>query len=792
MQGLVAGLTLSERFHLIRQLGVGGMGEIWLADDRQLGEPVAIKVLSPTLGDSEGFISLLRDECRRARGLVHPNIVRVHDFHADDNWSFISMQFVDGETLSAWRGRPFQEVVHGLLMVCDALEYAHRSGIIHRDLKSSNILVDDNGICYLTDFGIASALPGREQSPVIRGGGSLPSMSPQQLAGEPASIGDDIYSLGALFYELLSGQPLFHPDVTEERIRSERPAELQIDGSEQEIPEPLGKLVQAMLEKSAERRPAGVGAVRSVLEEVRADFPRPDDQGEAATERSAADRELIQPVRRRRSHGPDLSVEPGVATRPASAKRKKGLPAGLVYGGLATLLLVAVGVIFLLPAIVKERGPIVVDRNVEPAGPDATQELGDGADPAASEAQRNIADEVLSELLEIDDRLKSIGVALWGGSDWAEARRAVDSGDVAYRGRDYAAAAENYRRAVTLMKLLEPQAETVLATAMREGQAAFDIGDQMRAIQNFELALAIDASNSTAFKKLERARRLDQVVELMNRAAALEESGDLGNARSVYQQVLTLDALWQPASDAIARISSGIARGEYETRMAAGFSAMAKENFSQARAAFAAALAVRPGDTEASSALRQLDAEEQMLEITSLQNAAKADERQENWAAAVQKYSAIMAINSQLTEIQQDHARSKQRLELHEKLLYEIEHPERFNEDKVWNAANQLLDRARTISDPGDILSAQMAQLDQLLRIASIPVPVNFRSDNMTDVVIFKVGRLGTFLDRTVDLKPGAYVAVGTRNGYRDVRQSFTVEPSGNMQPIVLSCEDTI
>ena len=155
MQGLVAGLILSDRFELIRQLGVGGMGEIWLADDQQLKEQIAIKILSPTLRDSEGFVDLLRDECRKARGLVHPNIVRVFDFHADDGLFFISMQYVDGETLVSYRGQPFQKIVHCLLMICDALEYAHRTGIVHRDLKTSNVLIDQNGDCYLTDFGIA-------------------------------------------------------------------------------------------------------------------------------------------------------------------------------------------------------------------------------------------------------------------------------------------------------------------------------------------------------------------------------------------------------------------------------------------------------------------------------------------------------------------------------------------------------------------------------------------------------------------------------------------------------------
>ena len=794
MQGLVAGLILSERFHLIRQLGVGGMGEIWLADDQQLQERIAIKILSPALSDSDGFVDLLRDECRKARALVHPNIVRVYDFHADEKLFFISMQYVDGETLVASRGKPFQEIVRYTLMVCDALEYAHRAGIIHRDLKSSNVLVDQNGVCYLTDFGIAAAFAGGRRQSDPRGGGSLPSMSPQQLAHRPAEIADDIYSLGALIYELLSGQPLFHPDVTPERIRTEQPQALLRDGSEQQIPDPLGKTVLAMLDKNAERRPAGVRAVRLVLEEVLADYPIAvgrDDDGAADL---AGGADLIQPVRRRTSGAARLSPDERKGARTDATKAaKKGLPAGLVYGGLAVLVLLALSVIVFLPGVIEERGPIVIERDRDQSGVETgVQGDSDAPDPAASEAQRKIADEALGELLEIDDRLRSIGVELWGDSDWTEARRTLEAGDEAYRGRDYATASESYRRAITLMKLIEPQAAEVLATALHDGQTAFDIGDQTGAVEKFELALAIEENNPIARKGLERARNLDQILELMNRAAMLEESDDLAGARLLYQKVLALDSLWQPAGDSLARISSGIARTEYETQMAKGFRAMAQEDISRARAAFSAALAVRPNDPEATSALRQLDVEVQLREIAALQDEARTDEQRENWAAAVQKYAAILNINAQLAETKRDLARSQQRLDLHEKLVYEISHPERLNEDKFWAAANQLLGRARTAAPSGPVLSAQIEQLGELLKIASIPVPVEFRSDNLTEVVIYKVGNLGAFLNRTVDLKPGAYVAVGTRDGYRDVRRSFTVAATGDMQPIVLSCEDAI
>jgi serine/threonine protein kinase/tetratricopeptide (TPR) repeat protein len=789
MQGLVAGLILSDRFELIRQLGVGGMGEIWLADDQQLKEQIAIKILSPTLRDAEGFVDLMRDECRKARGLVHPNIVRVFDFHADGSLFFISMQYVDGETLVSYRGQPFQKIIHCLLMICDALEYAHRTGIVHRDLKTANVLIDQNGDCYLTDFGISAALAGKHRHSEPRGGGSLPSMSPQQLANEPAAVSDDIYSFGSLCYELLSGQPLFHPGVTAERIRVEQPKTLLSDGANQQIPDMLRKLVMAMLNKDAERRPAGVRAVRLVLEEVLADNPKTGEQANDAADANAG-ADLIQPVRRasvaaRRTPDKDKLGRPDRAVAV-----KKGLSPSFVYAALAVLILVALSVIFFLPSVIEERGPVVIERNN--SAEDTPVQVDGNSDPAASEAQRKIADEALGELLEIDDRLRSIGVDLWGGSDWSEARRTLEAGDTAYRGRDFSTAAQSYRRATTLMELMAPRAAEALSAALREGQAAFDMGDQAGAVKNFELALAIETDNSIARKYLERAGKLDQIVELMNRAATLVDSDDLDGAGLIYQQVLTLDSLWQPARESLARISSGIARTEYETQMAKGFGAMAQENLSRARAAFAAALAVRPGDPEATSALRQLDVEAQLLEIATLQGEARLDEQRENWAAAVQKYETILGMNAQLSETQSDLTRTRQRLDLHGKLTYEISHPERLNEDKVWNSANQLLGRARSTSPSGPVLAAQTGELAELLKIASIPVPVEFRSDNLTEVVIYKVGNLGTFMNRTVDLKPGAYVAVGTREGYRDVRRSFTVTSTGGMGSIDLSCKDAI
>jgi len=121
-----------------------------------------------------------------------------------------------------------------------------------------------------------------------------------------------------------------------------------------------------------------------------------------------------------------------------------------------------------------------------------------------------------------------------------------------------------------------------------------------------------------------------------------------------------------------------------------------------------------------------------------------------------------------------------------------IARADRFNDDRIARDARTVLAAAQAVDSPGPIHSRQTARLDELLQIATIPVQVEFRSDNLTEVVIYKVGSLGTFQSRTIDLKPGRYVAVGSRAGYRDVRREFKVSPQGMGTPIVMNCEEPI
>lgn len=777
MSGLTEGLTLAGRFKLSRRLGSGACGEVWLAADRELGQELALKIL-PLPAADDATAGALRRECEQLRTLAHPAIVRVYDYHQDGPWQFIAMQAVRGDTLAALRGQGYREVVRAVLPVVDALEYAHANGVVHRDLKATNVLRDARGAAYLTDFGVAAAL---SPAPAAAGGmpgGTLSAMSPQQLAGAQAAVTDDVYGLGALLYDLLSGQPLFGPDVSAERLRREVPAPLGRDGRGEPVPAALVRLVAAMLDKSPERRPAGMAAVRVVLEDVL--------QESAVGVGEGGPGPVIAP--RRRADAPAAAATAAGHARPVSKVARRGLPAGMVYAGLFVLLVLGVGVVWLLPRAVEERGPVIV----APAPPPPRPEASTVPDAETLRAQRDVADEALGRLLVLLEELKAAAVERWGGADWLEASRLSAQGDEEYRRRDYAAALASYRRGVELLEGLERQRPRAFDDALAAGRGALEGADQPAAIAAFELAAAIDPQNAEAQRGLARARQLDQMLAQMSAGEQAEQAGDLGAARSAYEAALGLDADWAPARAAVVRVRKAMATGAYERAMAQGLESLAAGRFDAARAALKRALELRPGDADAGAALEQVAREERVARIVALRAEANALTGTEQWEEAAARYEAMLAIDETLVEARDGLERSRYRAGLAARLARQIAAADQLNEDAVWRQAEALVGEARAVEGAAPKLERAAAELERLLRVAAVPVPVRFESDNATDVIIYKVGRLGAFTARTVELRPGAYVAVGRRDGFRDVRQSFRVTADGSNEPIVLRCEEAI
>ena len=256
--------TTIGHYTLIERIGTGGSAEVWKAHDESRGVDIALKVLARAAArNPAGWESLEREHDISSR-LQHPGILQVLAPERVDDVAVLPMELATGGDLSRLRGSGYLEIVPVLLEVAEALEYAHARGVVHRDLKPGNVLFDSRGRAKLADFGIAGLLPGTGANVDAQGTGHSPfSSSPEQLRGEPPSPGDDIYGLGALAYELLSGQPPYYPNFELRKVLNQPVPELV---SARDIPPELGAIVMRMLAKRAADRPATMQQVMDELE----------------------------------------------------------------------------------------------------------------------------------------------------------------------------------------------------------------------------------------------------------------------------------------------------------------------------------------------------------------------------------------------------------------------------------------------------------------------------------------------------------------------------------------------
>ena len=257
---LQADTILNGRYRLLEPVGDGGMATVYRATDARLGRTVAIKVLHPHFARDEPFLPRFQQEAEFAASLgAHPNIVAIYDIEQDDALHYIVMEFVEGRSLKELiRERaPFSvpEAFSIGRQVASALDFAHKRGLIHRDVKPQNIMVTPDGVAKVTDFGIARSLSASQLTRTGMVIGTVHYFSPEQAQGKPASPASDIYSLGIILYEMLTGHLPFDAEnpigVAMQHVHSEPPPPWEYNPS---LPTRAGVTVMRALEKDPEHR----------------------------------------------------------------------------------------------------------------------------------------------------------------------------------------------------------------------------------------------------------------------------------------------------------------------------------------------------------------------------------------------------------------------------------------------------------------------------------------------------------------------------------------------------------
>jgi eukaryotic-like serine/threonine-protein kinase len=253
-----AGLRIADRYTLVEKLGSGGQGEVWRAADQGNPESVALKILSRTFLPGSDPWQALQREYEVVRELDHPLILKTYPPICDGELAVLPMKLATGGDLRQLRGAPYVEIVPVLIDLARALEYAHEHGVVHRDLKPANVLFDALGRVQLADFGVAGRAQADSELDQARTGWSPSSASPELLRGLSPTPADDLYGLGALAFELLTGTPPYFPDFAVRRVLHEPvPAIMPVHLA----PPRLLGLVRALLAKNPRHRPQSMRAV---------------------------------------------------------------------------------------------------------------------------------------------------------------------------------------------------------------------------------------------------------------------------------------------------------------------------------------------------------------------------------------------------------------------------------------------------------------------------------------------------------------------------------------------------
>ena len=270
--GVTNGTEIVDRYRIERRLGVGGMSTVQLAFDQRLERYVAIKLLAEHLADDPTFVSRFRREALAAARLVHPNIVQVFDFGFDERQGqhFIVMEHVPGHSCAELlrdHGRlEVDQAVDVVTQACRGLDYAHRNGVVHRDVKPGNLLVSDSDVVKLADFGIARAT---DQSSITQVGsvlGTAAYLAPEQARGEAAGPRADLYSLGVVSYQLLTGRlPYEANSLSELALKQQREPAPPVDELNPQVPPELADAVALALSLDQEDRPSSAALLADAI-----------------------------------------------------------------------------------------------------------------------------------------------------------------------------------------------------------------------------------------------------------------------------------------------------------------------------------------------------------------------------------------------------------------------------------------------------------------------------------------------------------------------------------------------
>jgi tetratricopeptide (TPR) repeat protein len=467
--------------------------------------------------------------------------------------------------------------------------------------------------------------------------------------------------------------------------------------------------------------------------------------------------------------------------------------------GLILLCILAAAVVWWLPDIADRRGggqefsqSTGTTATKEAAPPGVDDPAHSGSDDTGKDSARQLAVEAEQTWLEKKAEAQLENMQQWGGGEYARAMQISEQAIDRLRQGQFSNSANLFIQASEIIDSIKASREQILEHALQSGKQALKQGNQKEAESAFNTALAIDRTNSEAMTGLRRSRTIAKVHAMLKEAQRLMDAENPADASELLGKILKIDAECVRAQELLQKADLLVRRQKYDRAMGQAISALASGRYSESEKALKQASALFPSDPAAAELRGRLQEARTASALNNLIGQADKARGKEEWQRAIELYRKALAMDPLSVAARHGLALSEKRFALEKALEKIINNPWNLNEKGPFSDAQDTVRMARAVKNPGPVLLRLTAAAEQILRRSRQKVNVTFISDNLTDVVIYHVGRLGKFDKRDIKLKPGIYTVKGMREGYRDVRRKVQVRPDAGAVRVDIRCREKI
>ncbi len=461
----------------------------------------------------------------------------------------------------------------------------------------------------------------------------------------------------------------------------------------------------------------------------------------------------------------------------------------LIIGSLSLLALL---VVFVLPNFISE--PWVTDNSGQVQISPTTQQPAPSL-VAEKTRYRQQSQAVLAEIIVLRDKLQDQSVNLWGNIQYNNSMSKIKTGDEQYRQGNYGQSLSSYKKALGELQQLQQLSESKLQQALTDGVLAIEsaLPSAESAVNKAAtLAIAIAPENPQSQQLSSRAENFAELATLNQQAQNTVKRQDYQGAKQLYIQALTLDPKHQKLKNSLQTVENAINKQNFVNHMSHGYTALENKNFDRALIEFQQAKDIYPNNPSVEEAISHVNTDQTQAFIEQQIVEASYLEQREEWHKASELYRKLLEIDASLTEVKLKLTNTTMRRDMDKALTSTLNNPLTLADPTAYNQAQALLEKTQQIVDPSIRLQHQINDLISLIQQARIAVDINFESDNITEVNLFKVAKLGTFERMTLQLYPGHYVISGSRKGYRDVQKEITVNSTTSNGTIHIVCNQKI